>query len=160
MFTFLIEWAKNQAIEHGLWFLFVFSFTESVIQPIPVEPVLLALSLVHTGSPLTLILVSTLSSILGASFGYFLGKKYGHPAFLFVFRKHGKKWMESGEKFFEKWGIWAVFLCAFTPIPFKAAAWLSGIFEMKFLPFVAMAIFGRTLRFGMVVYGIDLFLSA
>lgn len=153
--TPLIEWAKEAMLEHGLWFLFLFSFTESLIQPIPVEPVLTAAVYWELSSPLDLLILVTSASLLGATLGYYLGKKWGHPAFLFVFRKRGKKWMKTGEELFEKYGAWVVFLSAFTPIPFKVAAWISGIFEMSFWKFFLAAILGRTLRFAVVIYGLE-----
>lgn len=157
MMSGLILWAKEQMLEHGLWFLFLFAVTEAFIQPIPVEPVLAGGVGLHIASPEVLLLVSVVGSVLGGCIGFFLGKKYGHPAFLKLFKKNGQKWMDEGEKFFEKWGIGAVILCAFTPIPFKVAAWLAGIFEMKFWQFLVAAIIGRLPRFAIVIYGLNFF---
>ncbi len=157
MIEALIEWAKEMMLEYGLWFLAFFSVTEAFIQPIPVEPVLAASVGFNIASPLVILLVAGGASVLGGCIGFLLGHKYGHPAFLYVFRKNGKKWMSTGEIFFEKWGIWAVFFCAFTPIPFKVAAWLAGIFEMSFPGFLLAAALGRFLRFALVIYGLDFF---
>jgi len=159
MMAALIAWAKEQMLAYGLWFLFAFTFTEAFIQPIPVEPVLLAGLGFHIATPKTLLFLASLASLLGGCLGFWLGKRYGHPVFLKVFTKNGQKWMEWGEKFFAKWGVWAVFMCAFTPIPFKVAAWLSGIFEMKFWQFFVAAALGRIPRFAIVIYGIDFFLN-
>lgn len=160
MFSGLTHWAEELVVEHGLWFLFVFSLTESFVQPIPVEPVLLAAVGFDIASPLTLLIIASVSSILGGSLGFWVGERYGHNAFLLVFKKHGNKWMDQGERFFEKWGMWAVFLGAFSPIPFKVMAWLSGIFEMKYWQFLVAATLGRIPRFAVVIYGLDFFLGS
>ncbi|MBT4936597.1 DedA family protein [Candidatus Peregrinibacteria bacterium] len=134
--------------------VFLFSYTESIIQPFPVDPILIA-GVAAGSNPHTLLFYASAGALLGAITAYFLGKYLGEPIFLKLFKK---KYYEQGEKFFEKYGIYAVLLGAVTPIPFKVIAWLAGIFEMPFGQFMLMTFIGRVGRFALVVYATNLFI--
>ena len=55
--------------------------------------------------------------------------------------------MNQVDKFFDEWGMLALFGAAFTPIPFKAFTISSGIGGMS-LPLVLLSsLVGRSLRF-------------
>lgn len=51
---------------------------------------------------------------------------------------------------FEKWGVWVVFLAGFSPIPYKLFTVSAGFLHMAFLPFLLASAIGRGLRFFMV----------
>ena len=144
---FFISWIE----EWGNLGLFLFSYTESIIQPFPVDPILIA-SIAAGGNPHILLFYASLGAMLGAITAYVLGKYLGEPVFLKLFKK---KYYQQGEKFFEKYGIYAVLLGAVTPIPFKVIAWLAGIFEMPFIPFLIMTFIGRVGRFALVIYAFN-----
>ena len=132
--------------------MFLFSYTESIIQPFPVDP-LLALAVAAGSNPHTLLFFASLGAMLGAITAYFLGKYLGEPVFLKLFKK---KYYTQGEAFFKKYGVYAVLIGAVTPIPFKIIVWLAGIFEMPFIPFLIMTFIGRVGRFALVVYAVNL----
>jgi membrane protein YqaA with SNARE-associated domain len=89
-------------------------------------------------------LVTLFANLLGAALGFYLGFKLGHPVCVRLF---GEKNVLKAEKFFQKWGEFGVFIMAFTPLPFKVAAWSAGIFEMRFWRFLAAAFIGRFAHF-------------
>jgi len=101
-------------------------------------------------------LVALFSSVAGGVFGFWLGKKFGQKIFKKLF---GKKWLTKIEKFLKKWGIVGVFLCAFSPIPFKIAAWGAGIFKMPLSKFIIASFLGRGMRFAISTFGIEFILS-
>ncbi|QQS59043.1 DedA family protein [Candidatus Peregrinibacteria bacterium] len=142
-----LESAKLFVEEYGLLGLFLFSFTEAFINPIPVAPVL-GFALLLGISPSSAFCVTLIANLLGGCMGYTLGIKLGHPVALKIF---GGGRMETAEKFFKKWGDASIFLLAFTPLPFKVGTWAAGIFEMRFWRFFVSATIGRTLHFGLVV---------
>jgi membrane protein YqaA with SNARE-associated domain len=57
---------------------------------------------------------------------------------------------ELAKNWFETWGVWAIFLAGFSPIPYKVFTIASGVIGMAFLPFVLASFIGRGLRFFMV----------
>ncbi len=133
--------------------LFLFSYFESIIQPFPVDPIIIA----EVGAgfdPLRVVFWASLGTVLGALTAYFLGKYLGEPVFLKLFKK---EYYEKGHVFFEKYGIWAIFIGAVSPLPFKVVAWLAGIFEMPIIPFFIMVFVGRVGRFVLVAYAVHLF---
>ena len=149
MLNHLIELGKTFVENYGEIGLFFFSFTESFIQPIPVDPIL-AMATSMGFNPHVAFLIVLFSSLLGASFGYFLGLKLGHP---FAVKIFGERQINKAEKFLYKWEFWGIIFVAFTPIPFKIAVWMAGILEMPFRKFFLASFIGRGVRFAFVSYG-------
>jgi membrane protein YqaA with SNARE-associated domain len=58
--------------------------------------------------------------------------------------------LELAKDYFAQYGIWAVYLGAFTPIPFKLITIAAGALDMALLPFVLIAFLGRGQRFFIV----------
>ena len=49
-----------------------------------------------------------------------------------------------------KFGVWAVGVAGFTPIPYKVFTIAAGFFQMAFVPFLIASAISRSLRFFMV----------
>lgn len=150
MFESLIEFVKDFVTEYGLIGLFILSFTDSFIQPIPPDTILLFAEK-YGFNPFVAFYVTLISSILGGAFGYFLGLKLGHPVAVKLF---GEKKLQKVENYLKKWEFFGVFLAAFTPIPYKLVTWGAGIFEMPFWQFILASTIGRGLRFALIISGI------
>ncbi len=97
--------------------------------------------------------ITTFSSILGGVLGYLLG--------MFAFELIGEPMIQAFGyqeiyakvvKWFESYGFLAVFVAGFTPIPYKLFTIGAGASQMPLLPFVIASIFGRTIRFFVVVW--------
>ena len=95
-------------------------------------------------------LICTLASAVGGGIGYGIGYWGGRPAFNWLFRKGGKEKFEAVEKMYNKYGSFAVFFSAFTPIPYKVFTIASGILSMNFWKFMLASFLGRGLRFFIV----------
>ena len=54
------------------------------------------------------------------------------------------------DKYFEKWGVWAVLVAGFTPIPYKIFTISSGAFRMNFKKFMIASVVSRSARFFIV----------
>ena len=147
--TALKLWGQEIVVDYGLVGLFFLSFTEHFIQPLPIDPFLAGATALGF-SPLHAVVVVSLSGILGACVGYFLGHYLGEPV---VKKLFGKKVFHEGELLFKKYGVWTVVIAAFTPFPFKLVTWLAGMFEMRFSVFVLAVALGRIPRFFLVAYG-------
>ena len=144
----LFQIAKELVEDYGYLGIFVISFTESIIQPIPPDPFISG-GTIFGLNPLYASIIATVGSVLGAVVGYFLGKFLGEPVFKKFFKED---WYNKGELLFRKYGIWAVIIAAVSPIPFKAVCWLAGIFEMPIGGFILASFIGRFPRFLFIAF--------
>jgi len=143
MFEGLKETAREFVLEYGYLGIFLISFTESVIQPVPPDPFITGATAFGLNSLLAAF-VAAVASVLGGSVGYAIGRFLGEPVVKkFIKEEHYIK----GHKLFEKYGIWAVLAGALTPIPYKVICWMAGIFEMNFFKFLLVSFLGRFPRF-------------
>lgn len=101
--------------------------------------------------------ICTIASAVGGAVGYGIGFWGGRPAFNWLFRKGGKEKFEAVEKLYNKYGVTAVLLAAFTPIPYKVFTIASGILNMNFLKFMLASFVGRGARFFIVSIVLMLF---
>ena len=96
----------------------------------------------------SLAVVLTFASVMGAFVGYGLGRYLGLPVANRLFGKY----MPRVQKYFDRWGAWAVFIAAFTPVPFKVFTWASGIFRVDLRKFALACVAGRFLQFAIAAY--------
>ena len=140
-----IDWADG----FGLIGLALVSATEAAFQPIPPD-VLVIPMVIEADSVLgisLIVLVATLSSVLGAFFGYGIGYYGGIPL---LERFVSDSNVNRLNFLIEKYGSAGVFIAAISPIPYKALAWIAGAGRMDLRLFALAGIFGRGIRFGSV----------
>ena len=138
-----IEWADGL----GYLGLAILTFTEAALQPIPPDPLVWSMILeANNGFVVaTVVLIATLSSVLGALAGYGIGM-YGGGWFLEKFVSEST--ITRLNVLVERYGSAGIFIAAVSPIPYKALAWIAGAGRMDLRLFVAAGIVGRGLRFG------------
>jgi membrane protein YqaA with SNARE-associated domain len=124
--------------------LFLNSFTESIFNPIPVDPLLVGMSVVNPNLALFYAALATAASVIGAVAGHWLGLRFGRPL---VLRFISEKKVNRVEEMFQRYGSWAILIAAFTPIPYKVFAVTAGVLEMNRRPFIVASIIGRGARF-------------
>ena len=134
----------------GIWGLILNSGIESFFILPPPDILLIAMDVAEPHKALYFALICTLASAVGGGVGYGIGYWGGRPAFNWLFRKGGKEKFEAVEKMYNKYGSFAVFFSAFTPIPYKVFTIASGILSMNFWKFMLASFFGRGLRFFIV----------
>ena len=137
--------------------LFLLSFTEAIIQPIPPDLLYIPL-LANAMGNLPLIgglwLTVTVASVRGALVGYWLGQRWGtHLMKRFGQEKH----LTKLEHLTTKYGTLGIFIAAFSPIPYKVFGWMAGMGDMAKRPFVIAGLAGRGLRFGLEAVLIGLY---
>ena len=129
--------------------LFFFAVIESIIFPIPVDPLLAFMVLAEKKKFFNLTIICTMGSVFGGMIGWLIGHYFGNDIqnlfilipwiteemFLKVLSAHNEH------------GNLIVFLGAFTPLPFKIICVSSGIFGIELINFTIMAFIGRGLRF-------------
>ena len=134
--------------------MLVYSALESIIIPIPVDPLLVAVVLAKSGAWLRIAFVCTIASVVGGAGGWALGAFLGlhiHELISSVpVALAAPSAFAAVEAGFAEFGVILVFLGAFSPLPYKVIAVSAGIGGFGLLPFLLMSFIGRGLRFGVV----------
>lgn len=137
--------------------LFVLSFTEAILQPIPPDLMYIPLLVNAMGDvPLViwLWLTVTVASVLGSLVGYWLGERWGTP----LMKRFGmERHLVKLQALTLRYGSAGMFIAAFSPIPYKVLGWMAGMGQMAKKPFLLAGFAGRGLRFGMEAVLIGLY---
>jgi membrane protein YqaA with SNARE-associated domain len=124
--------------------LFIFSFWESSFFPIPPDPLLIAMGVGRPEFALVFAAICTLGSIMGAAFGYYIGKRGGRPLAIRIFKEEKVRVAES---MYRRYDVWAIGAAAFTPLPYKVFTITAGIADLHFGRFMLASLLGRAGRF-------------
>lgn len=137
------------ASPYVLTILGLLSFSESSFFLIPPEVLVIPMGIAAPEKALWLGLFISLLSLFGAMFGYFLGQKGGKPILRKLFKEKlfKEKHTQSVENMFKKYDTKAVFIAAFTPIPFKVFTLSAGVFDIDYKRFLIASFLGRTSRY-------------
>ncbi|MBI2564701.1 DedA family protein [Candidatus Woesearchaeota archaeon] len=127
--------------------LFILAFIESSFFPIPPDLLLISLVLSEPHSWIWYALVCTIGSTLGGLFGYLIGY-VGKIKVLQRFVKQEK--IDQVHNYFHKYDAWAIFISAFTPIPYKVFTISAGVFNIELKRFTIASLIGRGLRFFLI----------
>ena len=157
----VLAWSAHRHAERYLGCL---SFAESSFFPIPPDVMLAPMCLADRSRAWRFATVTTATSLAGGIAGYAIGyfsleaiepwlHNMGYwPAFL-----EGKQW-------FDEWGVWAVFVAGFSPIPYKIFTISAGAAALNLPGFVIASLIGRGARFflvaGLIVAGGERMVSA
>ena len=144
--------AAGTAFARG--FLYLFSFFESIIIPIPTDPLLAACTHAQPQRWRAIALYCALFSVAGGAVGWYLGAFSADYVLRMVDAlPHA---VMNAEKFdavaqgFQKLGLPLVLIGAFTPLPFKVIAISAGLFGYPLWSFLVIATIGRIARFLLV----------
>lgn len=148
----LYDWVIRLAEhKHAQTALFGVSFAESSFFPLPPDLMLIPMVLAERLKAWRFALITTIASVLGGLFGYFIGAV--------LFETVGKPIIELyglGHKmdvFFENyktWGAVIVFVAGFTPIPYKVFTIASGVAGLSLPVFIVASLISRGARFFLV----------
>jgi membrane protein YqaA with SNARE-associated domain len=134
--------------------MLLYSALESIIIPIPVDPLLVAVVLAKSNQWQRIAFTCTIASVIGGAVGWTLGAYLGlHIHTLsesLPVALAAPSAFAAVEAGFTKFGLVLIFLGAFSPLPYKVIAVSAGISGFGLLPFLAISFIGRGLRFGVV----------
>jgi len=143
----VLSWAKHPHAERYLGGL---SFAESSFFPIPPDVMLAPMCIANRPRAWRFATITTLTSLAGGVAGYAIG--------YFLFEAI-EPWLHSmgywpaylrGKEWFDTWGIGAVFVAGFSPIPYKIFTISAGVAVLNFPGFVLASLIGRGARFFLV----------
>ena len=143
-----MQWSRHR---HAPFYLAGLSFAESSFFPIPPDVMLAPMSMANPSKSWRLAGLTTIASVLGGLLGYAIG--------VFAFDLV-QPWLGEGGRYdgafqqakvwFDQWGVWAIFIAGFSPIPYKVFTIAAGVLSMALLPFVLASAVGRGARFYLV----------
>ncbi len=143
--TELTLWFEGFAeTDLAIYALALGSFAESIIFPIPVDVLLMPMSLLNPPMAIWFAMVAMVASVLGGIAGYWVGLRFGRPV-LHRFVSPAKA--DSAERLFNKYGAWAVVVAAITPIPYKVFTISAGVLNLELKKFIFASVIGRGFRF-------------
>lgn len=143
-----MRWARHR---HAPWYLGGMSFAESSFFPIPPDVMLAPMCLAQPNKAWRFATITTLTSVLGGIMGYFIGA-YGFTLIEPWLQGQDRYWAayQQAIGFFNQWGVLAVFIAGFSPIPYKVFTIAAGVLSMALLPFTLASLVGRGARFFLV----------
>nr|WP_305907053.1 YqaA family protein [Methylomarinum sp. Ch1-1]MDP4519771.1 YqaA family protein [Methylomarinum sp. Ch1-1] len=135
-----LHWSRHR---HASKYLAALSFAESSFFPIPPDVMLAPMSLSQPKKAWRLALLTTVASVLGGMLGYAIG--YFMFDSIAPWLQQSRYWekYQLAEAWFQQWGVWAVFVAGFSPIPYKVFTIAAGALQMLFPPFVLASMVGR-----------------
>lgn len=139
-----IEDSAEYFLDYGIWGLILISFMESSFFPIPPDVVLIPLAILNPGMALWYSLATTMASVVGGIFGYYIGCKAGRPL---LHKYISREKLANIDRLLGKYGGWAVAIAGFTPIPYKVFTIASGVSRINMLTFITASFLGRGARF-------------
>ncbi|MFI2858050.1 YqaA family protein [Paenibacillus sp. JSM ZJ436] len=134
-------------MKFGPWGLFIHSFLDAVIFPVPAFFLQVSLSILHPSSALWLATAGFIGCLLGTPVGYLIGKLLGKSVLYKILKK---EWIDAATDRFQKSGEAAILVGSFTPIPFKVFTILSGCLNFPLWRLMAYAALGRATKFYVV----------
>jgi len=149
LYNKVLAWSEHR---HADKFLAGLSFSESSFFPIPVDVMLAPMVLAAPQRWWRLALLTTVFSVIGGIAGYFIGL-FAFDLIVPLLHKYSY-WdnFELAKSWFDKWGIWVVFIAGFSPVPYKVFTIASGVLQMSLVPFALISLVGRGARFGLVAW--------
>jgi len=147
LYARVLRWVGHR---HASWYLAGLSFAESSFFPVPPDVMLIPMALGQRQKAWYFALLTTIASVVGGLLGYTIGALAFDAVEPWI-----DHWGYTGaylqaRDWFEQWGVWAVFLAGFTPIPYKIFTISAGVVSMTFFPFVIASFIGRGARFFLV----------
>ena len=147
------------------FFLFIMSFIESFIFPIPPDVLIIPMTIAKRNEWVKIALIATIGSVLGACLGYFIGYVFFNEIGVKIFELYGVdnasflKDKMSSEGGTIAW-MTLLAIAGFSPIPFKLLTITSGFVNFNIIYFVIVSLITRGSRFFLIAFLVGNFGSA
>ena len=130
----------------------VWGFLQASVVPGPVDGVLVPLGLADPRRAWHFAGAALVGCMLGALLAYAIGalafESIGRGVFGWLGITRGE--VEQFRAMFKEKGLWLVLLATFTPLPSKPVAIAAGAFGVPLIPFAAIILAGRGIRYGVI----------
>ena len=148
LYNKILDWSSSR---FAIYWLSLISFLESSILPYPIQDLLLAsMSLKNRSKAYYFATICTISSVLGAIAGYFIGVYAINFIMPMLDKLNYLPELYSAEQLFNNYGVLIILIAGFSPIPYKLFTISAGMMSMPLLPFVAFSIIARGARYFLI----------
>jgi membrane protein YqaA with SNARE-associated domain len=150
----VLDWSRHR---HAERYLAALGFAESSFFPVPVDVMLAPMCFADRPRAWRYALIASLFSVLGGLGGYAIG--WGLFESIEPWLAESKYWAgyETSRAWFDRYGVWAIFIAGFSPIPYKVFTIAAGVAVLNLPGFFLASLVGRGARFflvaGLVVLG-------
>lgn len=144
----MLDGIKEFFKEYGSIGLFLNAFFDGFILPLPPDFLLSTLAIQKIGNPTILAFMCSIGSVIGGCIGYSVGRFGGRPIVNKIFPNN--KIINKAEDLFRRFGVWAIVIDAFTPIPYKAITLGSGLMRFNPVLFATVSFPVRSIRYILV----------
>ena len=149
----MLETIKEFFKQYGSIGLFFNAFFDGFILPLPPDFLLSTLTIQKISHPTLLAMICSTGSVIGGCIGYCLGRFGGRPIVNKIFPNN--KLVNKAEELFSKFGVWAIVIDAFTPIPYKAITLGSGLMKFNPVLFALVSFPVRSVRYIFVANSVN-----
>lgn len=143
----VIEWSRHR---HAERYLAALSFAESSFFPIPVDVMLAPMCLANRSRAWRFAAVASVFSVLGGLAGYAIGLVAFEVIEPWLAESHYWAAYETSRDWFDRYGIWVIFVAGFSPIPYKVFTIAAGVAALSLPAFFIASVIGRGARFFLV----------
>lgn len=143
----MMGWARHR---HAPFYLYILSFAESSVFPIPPDVMLAPMALANREKAWNYATFTTIASVLGGVFGYFIGVVALNLVYPYIIHLGYEATYNHIQGWFKLWGFWLMFVAGFAPIPYKLFTIAAGAAKISLIPFILGSIVGRGGRFFLV----------
>jgi membrane protein YqaA with SNARE-associated domain len=152
----VLDWSRHEYAERYLGAL---SFAESSFFPIPVDVMLAPMCIAKREKAWRYAIIATVFSVLGGLAGYAIGIGIFDLIEPWLADSHYWGAYQTSREWFDSYGVWAIFVAGFSPIPYKVFTIAAGVAALSLPGFFLASVVGRGARFflvsGLVVLGGD-----
>ena len=145
LYDYIILLANKKNV---LRYLYMLSFIESFIFPIPPDVLLAPIALTKKYNWVKVAFYTTLCSVLGGLIGYIIGSYIDNLSILNNIIS--AETLLEVKNLFKEYDFLIILIAGFTPLPYKAFTITAGIASIALLPFIISSFIGRGLRFFLV----------
>ncbi|MHA6483048.1 DedA family protein [Paenibacillus sp. strain BS8-2] len=145
------SWITDFMEQYGYFGILMMIALENLFPPIPSEVILTFGGFMTTYTKLTpvgVIMVATLGSLIGAIILYVIGRLLGVERLERIIDRWGKvirvkkEDVRKADAWFDKYGYWAVLLCRMVPLIRSLISLPAGMSGMKVVPFLFFTTIG------------------
>ena len=148
-----IKLAGNKKSKFFLGFI---SFIESFIFPIPPDVIIIPMTIAKRHEWIKIAFIATVSSVLGACLGYFIGYVFFNEIGVKIFEFYGVDPSFWKNKISTEVGViaWITLLviAGFSPVPFKLLTISSGFIHFNIAYFIIASLLTRGTRFFLIAF--------
>ncbi len=150
----VLDWSRHRFAER---YLALLSFSESSFFPVPVDVMLAPMCLAARARAWRYAVLATIFSVLGGIGGYVIGVVLFEALEPWLRESHYWDSYLTSRAWFDEYGVWAIFVAGFSPIPYKVFTIAAGVALINLPGFILASLVGRGARFflvaGLIVLG-------